>query len=206
MLALPEFQLEQVLVSGLEALKTQPTLFDELFALYPASLVAEVKTFFTKDSRVIPVKLNWPRTGASTPSFNIVNAGDTEEADKDTLDSFMEETDNLDTDDTSVAYYGNAKRGTYQILCLAPDPREALYMSLVAESLFIINRESLLGGGLHEMTISSSDLRFEEQLLPEFTNSRLVTLTCLHYHAVPRTTNLLTSLVVNVHLRTVIQP
>lgn len=206
MLALPELQLQRVLKTAFAAIKADDTLLRDLFMYQDAEFVTEVVTFFSKQERVIPVRLGWPREGVEIPSINIVNSGDSEDVSKDTLGQFLEEEIPLPTDDDAIQYDGVAKRGTYQILCLATDPREALYIQLVLESLLILNLDTLVQGGLHEISYNSGDLRFEEQLFPAFSNSRVVTVSCLHYHAVPKLDRFLNTLIVTVTPVTVTLP
>lgn len=192
-LVLPELQIQTVLDNGFKVLPTEPDLLDDLLKNYPPEMIVEAKKYLT-EHRIVTC-LNWPREGLTLPIVAIVNAGDSEAPDKDLLGDFI--SDELGSDDNElVEMQGTAKQGNYQMLCLAQDPRLALHISLFVESLLILNTEELQKAGMHNILINSSDLRFEEQLLPEWTNSRLVSLSCLHYHAIAVTSRILKALVV----------
>lgn len=195
MLVLPELQIKTVLENGFRAIANDLDLLDDIFANYPADMRAEVKTYLKEHK--VAVALNWPREGATLPMVGIVNAGDQEAAGNDVLGDFLENV--ADTNDGNLTeYQGLAMNGTYQMPVLSQDPRLTMYLSYIITTLFVLNSGQMQAAGMHNITISQSDLRFDEQVLPEWENSRMVTVTCLHYHAVPVTERLLTNLVVTV--------
>lgn len=194
MLALPELQIQTALKQGFAAVAANVDLLDDIFANYPADMLSEVKRYLTEHK--VEVVLNWPKEGQTLPTIAIVNAGDSEAADKDVLGDFFEELTVGETDSNISEYRGIALNGTYQMLVLSQDPRLSMYLAYLTLTMLILNAQTFQEGGLHNVVLSAADLRFEEQLLPEWSNSRMVTLTCLHYHAVPVTERLLTQLVV----------
>lgn len=202
MLVLPELQLESVLKRGFAAIAAQSDLLDDIFYNYPPEMLAEVKTYLKRHDLVKGIVLNWPREGFTMPTIAIVNAGDSEDAQHDTLGDVLEELTVGNNDASITEYRGIAKNGTYQILCLSQDPRLSMYIAYLVETILILNSPALQETGMHNMMLNSADLRFEEQLLPEWANSRMVTVTCLHYHAVPVTERLLNNLCVLVTVET----
>lgn len=196
MLVLPELQIQAALKQGFTAIGSDLDLLNDIFHNYPDDMLAEVKRYLTEHK--VEVVLNWPREGMTSPTIAIVNAGDSEAADKDVLGDFFEELTVAETDADITEYRGIALNGNYQMLVLSQDPRLSMYLSYLVTTMLVLNAPTFQEAGMHNVVLSSADLRFEEALLPEWSNSRMVTLTCLHYHAVPVTERLLTELVVNV--------
>jgi hypothetical protein len=199
MLAIPEMRIKEALEAGFRSIANNNAVLDDVFANYPDALRLEAKQYLAENK--IEVLLNWPREGQTQPCVAIVNAGEAEAPDKDVLGDFLEEVAVLGGDADLTAYEGIALNGTYQMLVLTKDPRLAVYMTYVVFTLLVLSRDNFLSAGMHNIVLNASDLRFEEQLLPEFSNSRMVTLTCMHYHAVPVTERLLTMLNVDVRLQ-----
>lgn len=199
MFVLPELLIQKVLVNGFAKISSNPSLLDDLFAGYPAEMLAEAKTYM--EAHAVPVRLNLPREGLTEASVAVLCSNDAEETANDTLGDFLHELKVGATDDTITEYRGIAKRGSYQLFCLASDPRLAMYLGYIIEALLILNTDDLQREGMENINLATSDLRFEEQYLPEFSNSRVVTLSCLHYHAVPVTEKLLTQFCVFVELK-----
>lgn len=198
MLAMPEIQIRDALRTGLSTINARLDVLDDIFANHPEEMRAEARKFFTENS--VEVVLNWPRESMKSPTIAIVNASDSEAVGNDTLGDVLEELEIADTDPTLTEYRGIALNGTYQLLILTSDPRLTLYLSYIVFTLLVLNADSFQRGGMHNIVLGGADLRFEEGLLPEWSNSRMVTLTCLHYHAVPVTERLLTLLNVDVRL------
>lgn len=200
MLVLPELQIQTALQQGFTSVANDIDLLDDVFHNYPEEMLAEVKQYLREHK--VEVVLNWPRESMQQPTVAIVNAGDSEAADKDVLGDVFWELEVEETDANITEYRGIAKNGTYQMLVLSPDPRLSMYLSYLVTTILILNASLFQEAGMHNVLISEADLRFEEQLLPDWSNSRMVTLTCLHYHAVPVTERLLTALCLNVNVAT----
>lgn len=192
MIAIPEMRIQKALQDGFAAIATNLDLLDDLFFNYPPEMRAEVKQYLKE--HVITVLLNWPKSGQTLPVIGIVNAADVENPGNDVLGDMLEELEAMETDATITEYRGLAMNGTYQMLIQAGDPRLTLLLSYLVTTLLILASPALVEAGLHNVTLSQADLRFEENLLPEWVNARMVTLTCLHYHAVPVTERLMNSL------------
>lgn len=196
MLVLPELQIEKILVNGFACLYEQIDMLDELLSNYPEEMRAEAKKYLRQHR--VSVVLNWPREGVTLPVVAILNSGDSESPDKDVLGDFLNDEDLLDSDSVAKEMYGVAKQGTYSLICNSSDPRLSLYIGLFVETLLILNSITLQGAGLHNIVLNSGDLQFNESMLPEWVNARVVTLSCLHYHAVQASYPLLSLLVVEV--------
>ena len=197
MLVLPELQIEKILVNGFARLFEQTEMLDELLANYPVEMRTEAKKFL-RDHKV-SVVLNWPREGTTLPVVAILNSGDSESPEKDLLGDFISSQEILDTDSDERELYGVAKQGTYSLICNSKDPRLSLYIGLFVETLLILNSLALQSAGMHNILLNSGDLQFNESMLPEWVNARVVTLSCLHYHAVQVSYPLLSQLVVEVN-------
>ena len=196
MLVLPELQIEKVLVNGFAKVYQKVDMLDELFSHYPKEMREEAKKYLKEHN--ISVALNWPREGFTLPVVAIVNAGDQEAPDKDVLADFLEQEYLHAADLELKELHGVAKQGTYTLYCQSSDPRLTLYISLLAETLLILNTMELQRAGMHNILLTSGDLQFNESLLPEWVNARVVSLSCLHYHAVQVSEELLSTLVVDV--------
>ena len=191
MLVLPEIQLEAILKTGFATIGATPTLLDELFIKYPSEMRTEIKNYLT--SHLVTVVLNHPRTGLTEPVIAIVNAGDSEAADKDMLGDYLHTEDPDLVGATTTEFVGVALQGNYQLLVLTQDPRLSMYLSYLVLTLMILNTDTLQAAGMHNIILGMGDLSsIDERLLPEFSNPRMVTLSCLHYHSVPQTEHLLT--------------
>jgi hypothetical protein len=189
MLVLPELQIQTVIRNGFAAVAANIDLLEDLFANYPEDMRLEVRQYL-KEHKVETV-LNWPRQGMTSPTIAIVNAGDNEAADKDVLGDELEDLTVNDTDEEITGYRGVALNGSYQLLVLSQDPRLTMYLAYLVLTFLILNAPTFHAAGMHNVVLGSADLRFEENLLPEWSNSRMVTLSCLHYHAVPVSDRLL---------------
>ena len=196
MLVLPELQIQTALRQGFASIGGDVELLNDIFANYPADMLAEVKEYLTKHK--VEVVLNWPSEGMTLPTVAIVNAGEQEVAGNDALGDVLEELETAATDANISEYRGVALNGTYQLLVLTDDPRLSMYLAYLVMTMLVLNSPGFQVGGMHNIVLSVADLRFEEGLLPEWAHSRMVTLTCLHYHAVPVTERLLTGLCVDV--------
>ena len=196
MLVLPELHIEKILLNGFDQLLAMPDMLNDLFANYPPEMQAEAKKYLA--GHKISTVLNWPREGFTLPVVAIVNSGDAEAPDKDVLSDFLEQEYLRNEDLDEKELFGVAKNGTYNMYCNSDDPRLTLYIGLFVETLMILNSPTLQRAGFHNVILSSGDLQFNESLLPEWVNARVVSMSCLHYHAVQVSSRLLTKLVVEV--------
>jgi hypothetical protein len=166
MLVLPEMQIEKVLKNGFSVVHDNVDMLDELLKQYPLEMQVEAKQYLS--SHNISVVLNWPREGYTLPIIAIVNTGDSEAADKDTLADFLHMQPMFDEELTEREIFGVAKQGTYSLFCNSDDPRLTLYVSLLAETLLILNTQAMQEVGMHNIVLSSGDLNFQEMLQPEW--------------------------------------
>ena len=197
MLVLPEIQLESILSTGFAAIGATPTVLDELFTKYPAAMRTEIKNYLT--SHKVSVVLDYPRTGLTAPVIAIVNAGDSEVADKDMLGDYLHTEDPDLVEGNTTEFVGLALQGNYQLLVLTQDPRLSMYLSYLVLTLLILNTDTLQEAGMHNVIMGLGALSsIDESLLPEWSNPRMVTLSCLHYHSVPITSNLINIFVTTV--------
>jgi hypothetical protein len=196
MLVLPEIQIQTALKQGFAAVDADVALLDDIFANYPADMRTEVKKYLTDTT--VEVLLNWPPAEVTLPVVAIVNAGDTEAPDRDVLGDVFEELEVANTDPDVTEYRGIAKNATYRMLVLTQKPRFSVYLSYLVTTMLVLNAPAFQEAGMHNVLLSEADLRFEAQVPAEWINSRVVTLTCLHYHTVAVTERLLTALRVSV--------
>ena len=198
MLVLPELQIEKILLNGFAQLLAMPDMVDDLFANYPAEMRREAKEYLKNHK--VTVVLNWPREGFTLPIVAIINSGDAEAPDKDVLSDFLEQEYLRNEDLDEKELFGVAKNGVYNLYCNSDDPRLTLYISLFVETLMILNTVALQEAGLHNILLNSGDLQFNESMMPEWVNARVVSVACLHYHAVQVSSPLLTKLVMDVSI------
>jgi len=191
MLALPELQIQAALKRGFAAVGANVALLDDIFAHYPAGMLADVKQYLTDHQ--VDVVLNWPAEDVTLPVIAVVNAGDTEAADRDALGDFFEELEVAHTDSNVIEYRGIAKNGSYKVLVLTRDAQPSIYLSYLVTTMLVLNAPAFQEAGMHNILIGEADLRFEQPLAAAWINSRMVTVTCLHYHAVPVTDRILTA-------------
>lgn len=195
MLVLPEIQIEKILLNGFEQLKAMPNMLDDLLANYPEKMRVEAKKYLSEHT--VSVVLNWPREGHTLPVVAIINNGDAEAPDKDVLNDFLEQEFLSENDLEEKEQFGVAKNGVYNLFCNSQDPRLTLYICIFVETLMILNTNALQEAGMHNILLGSGDLQFNEAMLPEWVNARVVSVSCLHYHAVQVSSLLYDQLVVN---------
>lgn len=191
MLALPELQIHAALKQGFAAVGANVALLEDIFANYPPGMLSDVKQYLANNQ--VDVVLNWPATDITLPVIAVVNAGDSEAADRDALGDVFEELEGTNTDPNAIEYRGIARNGSYRVLVLTSDAQTSIYLSHLVTTMLVLNAPAFHAAGMHNILIGEADLRFEPPLVAEWINSRMVTLTCLHYHAVPVTDRILTA-------------
>lgn len=201
-LVLPEIQIERILKNGFTVLAEDADCLDDLLVNYPEDMRTEAKKYLAEHAAKLPEKVvgGWPEEGMTSPTISIVNTSDQEDTAKDVLGDFLYDLQQEVSDDKATELRGTAKRANIQMMCLSDNWRLSYYLALFVETLLILNDAVLPSLGMHEVVVGNSDGGLHEELQPEFQHARVVSLSCLHYHAVAISEPLYSKFVVNVRL------
>ena len=191
--SLPERVLQELLAFGLAKIHADPSLCDDLFWKLDEAAKADIHGYFA--DHAIPVRLDFPIDDWTFPLVTIQVASDDENVAGDFLGDYM--TTQPNTLGGSVdMMMGHALKSIYTVYCLAgKDSNAAMWLYYVVKAILVLNAESLMRQGLHNLTMSGRDISFQEQTLPEMTYARTLSLTCDNYFCVRKSERVATSLV-----------
>lgn len=171
---IPERIIQEVLRLGLSRIHDDPSLIDTLFSTLDDTARNDIRAFYATHN--VPVRVNYPRDAITFPLVAIVSAGDNENQSYDVIgDFFTSEVDAARVEQINVIGY--ATRGDLNIMCLAgKDSNAPMWLYYVVKAILLLNRDTLVAHGLHNLTVAGRDVTFRDDLLPEFTYARSVTL------------------------------
>lgn len=195
-LMVPERVIQDLLKVGFVNLKTDLSIVDDLFFKYDKATRTDIKQFLTGNN--FPVRLNFPKDDFVFPLLAVVNASDVEEPTLDMLGDYA--TTEFDTAGTT-AYItlGHCLKSEYQIFCLAgKDSNAALWLYYLAKAILVLNFKTLNVHGMHNIIYSGRDITLREDLFPELTYSRMLSLSCDNYFTLQATEKVANKLVVQV--------
>ena len=191
---LPEQVIQAVLDQGLKSLKNSPELIEDLFYKLNPQTLADIKTFLSITE--IPVRLNFPTDNIVVPLVTILSSSDIEQQNLDVLGDYMAHTfDQEHYEDNR--FVGHAEHSEFSIYCIAgKDSNEAMWLYYVVKALLRLNTLTFEAQGMHNLIMNGRDVALRSDLLPLFTFSRVVTLTCDHYFGIRITDKIARSLVI----------
>jgi len=193
---LPERVLYEIMKAGWAALKLDPSLVDDLLYKLDEATRDDIKAYLT--THTVTVRQNFPKDDITFPIVVVTNGTDDENAGQDVLGDYMH-TDFDGGLSTGTLTLGHALDSTYNIYCLAgKDSNAVLWLYYLSRALMMINYPEFDKHGIHNALMSGRDVTLREDLFPEFTFARMLTLRCLNYFAVRVTERVANSLVVRV--------
>lgn len=179
-----EFTLKAVIEHGIATTAADPSLIDKLFVKLPKDVRDDLKAYL-KAHPHIEVKHNFPRAGTKLPIISIVLATETEDSSKETLAYFIDELTD-ENGDVLEDVTGQAMRSQYNVMIFTHDRDFTIHFYNLIKAFITINIEQLLANGVHEMQLSGSDFRIEDDnYFPEFAYSRMLSVNALHFDVVP---------------------
>ena len=194
---LPEFTLIRVLKHGLKELYANLKIIDELFPTLPGDVRRELMGYLDKHQN-IQVVHNFPTRGTQLPIISLSLAAESEDQSKETLNYHVDElVDKIGVDVTEAQAL--AMRSTYNIMVFTQDRDFTIHLYNLLKALLLLNLDYLVINGLHEIQISGSDFRFEDDnYFPAFAYSRNLSLSALHYDTVLTKSKALRTLLVTI--------
>lgn len=191
---MPERVFQELLKIGFTTIKSDTSLIDDLFHKLDEDTRDDMKAFFA--AHVVDVRLNFPVDSILFPMVTIVNQSDNEDVSSDVLGDFMgQEFDEGGSYTTEIL--GHALNSSYQVYCLAgKDSNAALWMYYLTKAVLMLNVQTLYVHGLHNIVYSGQDIRVREDLFPEKTYARLLTVQCFNWFSVRATQRVVSKLTV----------
>lgn len=189
--------LQDVFRKGFYELKQDPSLVDEMFYKLRAATRADIKDYLSEHN--VAVYLNFPKETFTYPLLAIVNSGDNESEGLDALGDHFGHAEYLGGQ-TANYYMGHGLNSSYSVYCLAGrDSNAVLWLYYLAKAVLLLNRDTLDSHGMHNMMLNGQDITFREDLLPEFSFARLLTVSCVNYFAVQVTERVASKLIVRTY-------
>ena len=180
----PEIAIKSALEAGLDALKTDPSVLDDLFASYDPTVLSAVKQFFANNT--VTVRFNWPKPDIKLPAVCIILTGEQEDVQNDALGDLMgQETDNDAAPTQVYDINGLAETASVNLLVLTGDNELTVYLAHIVKRIVFLAKMALeQSGALINMRLSGSDIRMEMDYFPSFVYSRGITVSGLTYFLV----------------------
>jgi hypothetical protein len=182
--SLPERVLEELFKKCFPRIQADTDLLDDLFHRLDDAALKDIKDYYK--SHNVTVRLNFPIDDLKFPIVAVLCNSDDENVSADMLGDFMTaEQEVSGTQRNEIV--GHSLKSNFSIYCLAgKDSNAAMWLAYVVRALLALNSTFLAGNGLHNPVITTRDISLREDLFPEMTFARIVTLTCDNYFAVRR--------------------
>jgi hypothetical protein len=195
-LMIPERVLQDLLKYGFNNVHSDQTLIDDLFHKYDPDTITAIKDYYA--NHTISIRQNFPRDDIKFPMVTILNASDSEDQSIDLIGDFL--TSDLDVTRTQATRtIGHGLRTEIQVFCLAgKDSNAVLWLYYVTKAILTANINTLNAHGLHNIIFSGRDITLREDLFPEITYARVLSISCQNYFSVKLTERVAKSLVFNV--------
>lgn len=194
---MPEVALLSVLRSSLDTLETDQSAVDDLFSILPDTVRTTIKTWLSQHK--VEVRYNWPRPDAVMPSIHVVTSGENESVGEDALGDVLDvRVDRASGEVREVTGY--ASSFSISLLVISTSEELTLYLSQLVRRIVFLAKMALEQAGLHNVRISSSDMRFEQDYFPDFAYARSVNVEGMYtFEVVPTTATetLIKTIVVN---------
>lgn len=165
------------LTQGLEAIRKDPTLLDELFdELYDLGTteMAAIKTWFrTKPPSVYH---GYARADYKFPLYSIVLAGEGE--DKLMIGDEADQITEPEDPDFGADAYAALWQHTYNIMCYSDHPDGTLYLYEVAKAIILRAHQYFVEKGLWGIQVSGMDIHVDPKYIPEYLFVRQLVFRC----------------------------
>lgn len=169
--------LYKALVTGLDAIKSDPTILDDLFLKnfeLDAAEVAGIKTFFAaKPPTVIH---GYARNDQAPPIISILLASE-READAVIGDEAGDVVDELD-EDFGASQYTALWEHTFHLVCIAEHPDVCQYIYEVAKAIINQAKPTFIPYGVYGLSLSGADLAPDPRYVPEHFFIRQLAVSC----------------------------
>jgi len=169
--------LYKALTRGLDAIKADPTILDDLFLKnfeLDASEVEGIKTFFAaKPPTVIH---GYARSDQDTPIISILLANE-READAVIGDEAGIIEDEEDAD-FGADQYTALWEHTFSVVCITEHPDVCQYIYEVAKQIIMVAKPTFIPYGVYGMTLSGADLAPDSRYMPEHFFIRQLSVSC----------------------------
>lgn len=193
---LPERVLYEVMKVGFNAIQLDQGLIDDLLWKLDSAAREDIKTYFANHK--VTVRQTFPKEGITFPIVVVSNGTEEEPPQSDLIGDFMHgDFDVALTQGTEVV--GTANQSRYNIFLLGGnDSNLVMWMYYLAKAMCLVNRDTIARHGMHNVIFTGQDVNLREDLFPEFTYARVLTLSCLNYFSVLLTERVANSIEVNV--------
>ena len=188
--------LQETLRFGFQAVSSDPTLVDDVLIKLSDAARADIKGYF--DSREVAVHLNFPQDYIKYPMLAILNADDNEREDLDMLGDYMGSTESFVSGTTRAQALGHALSSRDQVFCMAGrDSNATLGLYYLSTAILMLNRSTLHQQGAMNVRFGGNDIAFREDLMPEMTYARMLSVTCENYFLIGSTERVARHLCIN---------
>jgi len=169
--------LYKALVSGLDAIKADPSILDDLFRKnfeLDDTEVAGIQAFFA--AKPPTVVHGYARTDQTTPVISILLAGE-READAVIGDEAGNVLDELD-EDFGATQYTALWEHTFHIVCITEHPDVCQYIYEVVKAIILQAKPTFIPYGVYGLTLSGADLAPDPRYMPEHFFIRQLAVSC----------------------------
>ena len=165
------------MIRGLEAIKADPTILDDLFLENYELTQTEVdgiKVFFA--AKPPTVVHGYARSDQEPPLYSIILAAE-READAVIGDEAGIEEDAMDPD-FGADQYTALWEHTFHLMCLAEHPDVCTYLYEVAKAIILLAKPTFIPFGVYGLTLSGQDLAPDPRYVPEHFFVRQLVISC----------------------------
>jgi hypothetical protein len=167
----------KALTQGIEAIKADLTLLDDLFLSnyeLDAKEVEGIKTFFT--AKPPTVVHGYARTDQKPPIISILLAS--ERQTETVLGDEAYDVMNEDDPDYQETQYANFWEHTYSVVCIAEHPDVCQYIYEIAKVIILKAKPTFIPYGVYGIQLSGSDVSPDPRYMPEHFFIRQLTVSC----------------------------
>lgn len=165
------------MIRGLEAIKSDPTILDDLFLNNYELTQTEVdgiKTFFAvKPPTVVH---GYARSDQEPPLYSIILASE-READA-VIGDEAGIIDEMDDPDFGADQYTALWEHTFHLMCVAEHPDVCTYIYEVAKAIVLQAKPTFIPFGVYGLTLSGMDLAPDPRYIPEHFFVRQLAISC----------------------------
>lgn len=165
------------MIRGLDAIKSDPTILDDLFLdnyELTQTEVDGIKAFFA--AKPPTVVHGYARSDQEPPLYSIILAAE-READAVIGDEAGIEEDTMDPD-FGADQYTALWEHTFHLMCLTEHPDVCTYLYEVAKAIILQAKPTFIPFGVYGLTLSGQDLAPDARYVPEHFFVRQLVITC----------------------------
>ena len=171
-----EFVLRARIRAGLDSIRRNPLLVDQIFPDLGFNSRQEIKEFLAEHE--VFCLLSWPRDAQQIPSWSISMMD--ESIVTTPIGELIEQSALIAGQIEPEEIRGDYIRKTYQIYTFANQPDLTLVLSAILQVILKNMRQDLEFSGFHAMTVGTADaLDFKSEFLPIYLYPRVTTITVI---------------------------